>query len=50
MPTYDLEVDFDMENDLDRHLDMWGFLVTETANPSRIKYSTGMSKLTNGVC
>jgi predicted RecB family nuclease len=30
LPTYDVEVDFDMENDLDGHVYMWGLLVNET--------------------
>ena len=28
LPAYDVEVDFDMENDLDRNVYMWGLLVT----------------------
>ena len=29
LPAYDVEVDFDMENDLDRNVYMWGLLVTQ---------------------
>ena len=33
LPVYDVEIDFDMENDLDRHVYMWGFIVTRDGQP-----------------